>query len=183
MTTPPCNVSNAYSKKVNSFECMGYAVARGYADQLQTKTDGTGGGVDLIAPCGVAWQTVRGASGTPAGCKVAIDAEYASPSPFSTKNNLTLPLRVDGLPAELSSFELYRKLKGGKWDKHPNIAGQYLNALTFYATLFGESPVGAAGPLHTGTAPALPLSADIIGGLQRVAASVVLDHAEHWRKT
>ena len=80
-----------------------------------------------------------------------------------------------------SSVARYRKLSGGKWDKHPNMAGQYLNALVFYATLFGESPVGAAGPLDTGTAPALPLDAAILRGLQRVAESVVLDHSKHWR--
>ena len=32
---------------------------------------------------------------------------------------------------------LYRVF-GKKIDKHPNVAGQYLNALTFYATLFGK---------------------------------------------
>ena len=66
------------------------------------------------------------------------------------------------------------------------MAGQYLNALVFcsHATLLGESPVGAAGPLHTGKAPPLPLPAEIIKeALQRVAHSVVLDHAEAWRVT
>lgn len=62
-------------------------------------------------------------------------------------------------------------------------AGQYLNALVFYTTLFGKSPVGAAGPLPTGKTPTLPLSAEILGGLQRVAESVVLDHASHWHVT
>ena len=115
----------------------------------------------------------------PAGCKGAIDAEYSTPSPFTA--NLSLPLRVDGLPSSLRGFELYRKLGGGGWDKHPNMAGQYLNAVVFFATLFGESPVGAAGPLHTGKAPPLPLPAEIKEALQRVAHSVVLDHAEAWR--
>ena len=42
------------------------------------------------------------------------------------------------------------------------------------------SQVGAAGPLHSGAAPALPLSKEILLGLQRTAASVVLDHKQHW---
>lgn len=76
--------------------------------------------------------------------------------------------------------ELYRILGPHKFDKHPNQAGQYLNALVFYATLFGSSPVGAAGPLHSGKAPALPLQPTILAALQKIAAGVVLDHAEAW---
>ena len=60
---------------------------------------------------------------------------------------------------------------------------QYLNALVFFTTLFGTSPIGAAGPLHTGKAPELPLSPSILQGLQKVAHSVVLDHAEAWGVT
>ena len=45
---------------------------------------------------------------------------------------------------------LYRKY-GSVIDKHPNVAGQYLNALTFYATLFRKSPLGAAAPPPTGS--------------------------------
>lgn len=105
LTSPPCAKSKDYERKVNSFECMGYAVARGYMDRLRA---GAADGVDLVAPCGVAWQTTRGATPTPVACKAAIDAEYgaAAPSPFSAANNLTLPLRVDGLPANLKTFEL-----------------------------------------------------------------------------
>jgi hypothetical protein len=51
------------------------------------------------------------------------------------------------------------------------------------ATLFGESPVGAAGPLHSGKAPALPLAPEILQGLQKIAHSVVLDHADAWGVT
>ena len=63
------------------------------------------------------------------------------------------------------------------------MAGQYLNALVFYTTLFGESPIGAAGPLHTGKAPALPLHPEILSAFQKIAHSVVLDHAAAWRVT
>lgn len=174
LTRPPCNTSRTYSNKVNSFECMGYAVARGYMDQLWKPS------IDAVVPAGIAWQTMRGALHTPMSCKNAIDEEYISKSPFSNTSNLSLPLRVDGLPPNLAKLELFRKLENGDWDKHPNIAGQYLNALVFYTTIFRESPVGAAGPLKTGTAPRLPLEKDILNGMQRVAESVVLDHAEHW---
>jgi hypothetical protein len=101
LTNPSCETSGDFHAKVDSFECMGYAVARGYMEQLARP-----GGADLVAPCGVAWQVARGAPPTPAACKTAIDQEYTSPSPFSTANNLTLPPRVDGLPASLASFEL-----------------------------------------------------------------------------
>jgi hypothetical protein len=58
--------------------------------------------------------------------------------------------------------------------QHPNIAGQYLNALVFFATLFGKSPVGAAPPLITETgAGDKPLSAAQIKSLQTAAAGVV----------
>ena len=176
LTHPSCEVSGDYRTKVDSFECMGYAVARGYMDQLKP------GGADIVAPCGIAWQVVRAAKPTPPNCKASIDAEYTGASPFSRDNNLSLPLRVDALPASLASMELYRKLSNGNWDKHPNIAGQYLNALVFYATLFGSSPVGAAQPLQSGKAPPLPLQPAIIDALQRVAESVVLDHRSHWRQ-
>ena len=62
----------------------------------------------MIAPCGLAWQVSRGVTEIPASCKAAIDAEYDSASPFAGK--LSLPLKVAGLPASLSQFELYRIL-------------------------------------------------------------------------
>ena len=49
MTSPPCNISSDYQNKVGTFECMGYAIARGYYDQLSN-------GADMVAPCGLAWQ-------------------------------------------------------------------------------------------------------------------------------
>ena len=80
---------------------QGYAIARGYYDQLSH-------GADMIAPCGLAWQVARGVTAIPKGCKAAIDEEYSEPSPFA--GNLTLPLTVAGLPAALSQLELYRIL-------------------------------------------------------------------------
>lgn len=182
LTFPPCNTSGDYQAKVDSFPCMGYAIARGYYDQLSQ-------GADMIAPCGLAWQVSRGVTTIPTDCKNSIDKEYTTPSPFNSAANLSLPLKVAGVPSELSQFELYRILSkhpkphGGNFDKHPNMAGQYLNALVFFATLFGESPIGASGPLHTGKAPDLPLAPEILSGLQKIAHSVVLDHAAAWHVT
>jgi hypothetical protein len=124
-TAPPCDTSPVYHDKVDSFPCMGYAVARGYMDQLHSA------GADVIAPCGLAWQVSRGSIPLDAGCKAAIDAEYTSASPFTAANNLSFPLTVSGLPPALKSFELYRKLGGASWDKHPNMAGQYVHYHTF----------------------------------------------------
>ena len=69
---------------------------------------------------------------------------------------------------------LYRKF-GALIDKHPNVAGQYLNALTFYATLFRQSPVGAANPLPTGSTQAgdRPLTVRELHVLQTAAAGTV----------
>ena len=64
-------------------------------------------------------------------------------------------------------------LEKGK-NKHPNAAGQYLNACVFFATIFGESPVGAATVKGVTDDEAL--------GLQQVAAGVVLQHAKFWSK-
>ena len=59
--------------------------------------------------------------------------------------------------------------------QHPNIAGQYLNALTFYGTLFGKSPIGAAPPLITETgAGDKPLSSEQLATLQRAAHGAVV---------
>lgn len=177
LTRPSCESSEEWHTKVKSFSCMTYSVARGYLSQLKV------GGADIVAPCGIAWHVARNATPPLADCQRAVDAEYATATPFRAENNLTLPLRVDGLPASLSRLELYRKISGDVWDKHPNQAGQYLNALVFFVTLFDRSAVGAAGPLHTGAAPELPLKPATLLALQRVASSVVLDHSEHWRRS
>ena len=125
LTSPPCASDPHYHRLAGSFECMGYALARGYLDVAHSIT-----GVDRVAPCGLAWQAVRASPSIPAECKGLVDAQYADPLP------LQLPFKVAG--GALEGFMLYRKF-GASIDKHPNVAGQYLNALTFYATLFGAS--------------------------------------------
>jgi PKD repeat protein len=56
---------------------------------------------------------------------------------------------------------------------HPSLAGSYLSACTFYASLFRKSPVGASF-----TAGLDPLVAEI---LQQAASLVVLDSLDNWK--
>jgi len=143
LTDPPCESSSQYSDSVTDFECMGYSLARGYFSALED-------GADLVAPCGLAWQVVRGSKSIPEACKASVGAEYESPLA------LDLPLSVDGGAQESLILNLVYGSGAVGIDKHPNVAGQYLNALVFYATLFGKSPVGAAAP----SVPLTPLAGD-----------------------
>ena len=88
------------------------------------------------------------------------------------RSSVSLPGKVDG--GALPGFMLYRLLPGAI-DKHPNVAGQYLNALTFYATLTGKSPVGATAPLPTGSRASgdRPLSPAEMAALQTAALGAV----------
>lgn len=113
---------------IESFACMGYAVARGYLAAVERSS------ADLVAPAGLAWQAAHGVREVPASCKAHIDAQYDEP--------MRVPLLQD---AELPGLALHAH----SWDRvdiHPTRVGQYLNALTLFATLFGESPLGAAQP-------------------------------------
>lgn len=165
LTNPSCTTSSHYDDLAGNFSCMGYALARGYLGEKTTATGG--GGADMVAPCGLAWQVVRGVSEIPSGCKSIIDGQYLSAF------TLDLPFHVQG--GALPDFMLYRVFNGTNIDKHPNVAGQYLNALTFFTTLTGTSPVGAAPPLNTGDPSAgdRPLTATEILALQTAAAGTV----------
>jgi len=113
---------------LGSFPCMGYALARAYFSGLNH-------GADMVFPAGLAWMAVRGVTEIPAECKAAIDKEY------------TEPFELNLLPPadELRNLSMYLKVHG-QYDKHQTTVAQYLNALTLYATLFQESPEGAAPP-------------------------------------
>ena len=156
LTSPPCASDGQYHNEAGSFECMGYSLARDYLSAMK------GAGVDLVVPCGLAWQVVRGSTSIPAACKALVDAKYSQSFP------LGLPFKVDG--GALDGFMLYRKFPTFI-DKHPNVAGQYLNALTFFSALFGKSPLGAPPPLNTGSAAAgdRPLTAPQLKALQTAA--------------
>jgi len=165
LTDPPCNTSAHYHDMTRSFECMGYSVARSYLAAHTTLR-----GVSRVAPCGLAWQIVRGSTQIPSDCKALVDANYPSPL------NLSLPLRAPA--GTLPHFMLYRVFNGKTRttiDKHPNVAGQYLNALVMYATLMRKSPAGAAAPLPTGSAAAgdRPLTQYEMAALQFAAKSAV----------
>lgn len=162
LTDPSCSASNDWLSKVDTFECMSYAIARGY---MSAFTDVTAD-IDYIAPCGMAWMVARGSNPVPADCKAAIDREYFQP----LEHGLDLPLAV---PPHSDTTGIMLYLSNGQ-DKHPTVAGQYLNALVFYATIFQASPLGAAVPPEAG------LTADQAKGLQQVAEGVVLGHAEAW---
>ena len=110
-----------------------------------------------------AWQIVRAVPEIPTACKALVDSQYEQPFPIvSDRLTLTLTLALNApLPSlstspssppcslwlqhlpfhapggSLPELMLYRVF-GHTIDKHPNVAGQYLNALTFYAALFGK---------------------------------------------
>eukprot|EP00040_Diaphanoeca_grandis_P037518 m.244642 g.244642 ORF g.244642 m.244642 type:complete len:336 (-) comp33833_c2_seq1:64-1071(-) len=161
LTQPSCATSPHYHQIAGNFSCMGYALARAYlATQVLD-------GADMVVPCGLAWQVVRGVASIPTECKQLIDSQYTSPM------SLALPFKVPG--GSLPNQMLYRVFGGKDIDKHPNVAGQYLNALTFYTALFSKSPVGAARPLNTGSSSAgdEPLNATQILALQKAAEGTV----------
>jgi len=163
LTSPLCTSSPDYGSKVGSFDCMTYSVSRGYLEAFRQS------GVDVIVPCGMAWQVARGSTSVPAACRAAVDKEYSAPM------ELTLPLAV-GAHEDTSGITMYLKLSNGAWDKHPSMAGQYLNALTFYSVLFNASPLGAAAPATIG------ISKTQVTGLQQVAAMVGQTYRAHWVK-
>jgi len=167
MTSPNCSTNSSFKDMTGSFPCMAYANARGYLSA------GTVSGVDLVAPCGAAWMTVRGVQTIPAKCQALTDAQYGQPL-----RNVKLPILVQG--GTDRTLNLYRRTscmvkgvmqaccdhlgaarkcdkRGARFDKHPNILGQYLNAAVLFGTMFGISPVGAAMPLPTDGAGAFEL--------------------------
>jgi hypothetical protein len=156
--TGDCKTSSRYSHLVDTYDCMTYALARGYMNAFAY-------GADAVAPCGMTWEVARASTAIPTDCKKAIDAEY------SFDFNISLPLKITGQTKETKKIMLYRD--NGK-DKHPSPAGQYLNACVFYATIFNDSPVGAATIAGVTEDEAL--------GLQQVAAGVVLQHRSLWFK-
>lgn len=159
-----CKTSKQYQEKVGSYPCMQYSLARGALSML-------GQGADIVAPCGLAWQGATGSIEVPQECKRLIDDEYDSPLPVTlgALNATGALLRTN------PQRPLYIIHPDGTFDKHPNRVGQYLNALVFYTTLFGKSPVGAAAPLETqsdevvGARAEAPLSESERAALQELA--------------
>ena len=74
----------------------------------------------------------------------------------------------------VSNATLWLEAGGRSIDKHPNVAGQYLNAAVFFGTIFGgQSPIGAAMPLSTGSAAAEALGVAGLAGVPGVRSRVV----------
>jgi len=155
---PPVN-SPDWEASTAGFDCMSYSISRAYLSSFEL-------GVDMVAPCGEAWQVVRMSQSIPASCQMIIDKQYASPMP------IRLPI-TDVVHKDTSDIMLYIQNENGT-DKHPSPAGQYLNALVFYSLLFNSSAMGAAIPTDLNISQADALS------LQTIATGVVLQHRSVW---
>jgi len=155
---PPVN-SNDWEVSTAGFDCMSYAVSRAYLSTFKL-------GVDLVAPCGEAWQVARMSQSIPQSCQTLVDKQYQEPL------SIKLPI-TDVTHKDTSDIMLYIETDAGI-DKHPSPAGQYLNALIFYSLLFNSSSLGAAIPADIGTS-----QADAVN-LQIIASGVVLQHRGAW---
>lgn len=161
---------------IAGYPCMQYAISRGYFAALNIS------GADMVFPAGLTWQAVKGGEWPPSWCREIVDwgfdDRWAPNVPPPVDLGITAKKMLHGLQFNL--------MTGGHFDTHPSLVGQYLNALTLYATLFRESPVGSdAQPscksncISDGwvkTAPgelSPPLSRDIMLELQNAAATVV----------
>jgi len=186
-TLTDCNRTD-FHLKIDRQACQAYSLARAAAQTLRH-------GADVVVPAGFAWQAVRGSPDIPVECRALIDVEYPDEGPLAS---LQLPLAAKD-PADAlfttqeSALNLFRD-KGPAYfskfcndgchvDQHASINGMYLNALVFFATLFGEDPVGAAVP-DGATAmdgQLLPAVDPVVAAaLQRVARDVVMDHMDVW---
>lgn len=190
-TLSSCNTSDVFLSKVSDSPCQGYALARAYAETLLH-------GADVVVPAGLAWQAARGSPEIPTACQAAIDAEYATAGILS---KLDLPLRAaDPLDARWKGPEEAKRLfrdKGSNYtskycggdegchiDHHASIDSMYLNALVFFATLFRQSPVGAAVPdgKQSIDGMVLPAVSDLeeARAMQRIAHDIVLGNMDVW---
>lgn len=193
-TLSSCNTSDAFLSKVHTSPCQGYALARAYAETLLH-------GADVVVPAGLAWQAARGSPEVPPACRTLVDAEYATEGILS---KLDLPLRAaNPLDARWRDMQdakrLYRDKgpdyvskycgddEGCHIDHHASIDSMYLNALVFFATLFQESPIGAAVPdgKLSIDGMVLPAVTDLeeARAMQRIAHDIVLPHIDVWWDT
>jgi len=162
LTQPSCLApvnSPEWAASTVGFDCMSYSVSRAYLSAVDL-------GADMVAPCGEAWQVVRMSKSIPGSCQTIIDKQYSSPP------TIKLPI-TDVVHKDTSGIMLYLQTENGT-DKHPSSAGQYLNALVFYALLFNSSVVGAAIPTD------LNISQVDASSLQTIATGVVLQHRGAW---
>ncbi len=170
--------------KVKHFDCMTYSLARGC---LSTRSFGA----DMVAPCGLAWESVRSSGDMPWGpsrdCVEQIDLEYGSQHPSPLNGAAELPLLESSTP-DLTHLVLSNLTGTKNHTVYTNTAvGDYLDALVLFATLFGTSPLGSAQPLSDWQNPNAslpsPLSAKNASDLQALAESIVLSHYQVWGST
>lgn len=181
-----CKNTDFYTK-IETQVCQAYAIARASAESLRR-------GADVLVPAGLAWQIARGSEPIPADCKAAIDAEYPDGGPLE---HLPLPLQASN-PSDSrwkgsAAEKLFRDL-GPNYtspycpgnctnDHHPSILGMYLNSLVFYATIFNDTPIGAAIPDNKTVIDDMLLPAvdpEVAAVLQRIAHDTVMGHMDVW---
>eukprot|EP00854_Cymbomonas_tetramitiformis_P000900 gene900-1413_t len=187
-----------YRDLVHSVPCQTYALARGYEEMLDH-------GAEVLVPAGLAWHAARGEAAPEERCRELIDAEYTStsrlpPLPLRDRVNATEEA-IEAPWAGEKSLQLFRYTgHATKYcgechvDHHGSALGIYLNALVFYATLFGRSPEGATWPagqmvdgdllpgdgMVRGDNTTGAMTREEAETLQRIAAKVVLPHMEAW---
>jgi hypothetical protein len=186
LTNPPCSTAakGGWRAKVKDFDCMTYSLARGCLSTMSF-------GADMVAPCGLAWESVRSSGDMPWGpsrdCVEQIDLEYGSQHPSPLNNAAELPLLEPSTP-DLTHLVLSNRTGSGNHTGYIDTAvGEYLDALVLFATLFGTSPLGSAQPLSDWRKPNTslpsPLDAKNASDLQALAGSVVLSHYKVWGST
>lgn len=128
--TPDCMFNSTYNETIKSKDCMQYTLTRGYTDTLRH-------GSDWIAPCGLAWQIVRGESDPCEVGREIVDAQYDYDLPFS----VPFPVELSRQTRKTLERGIELQLDNGR-NNHQDFTGQYLNALVFYTLIFGEDPQG-----------------------------------------
>lgn len=168
LTRPNCSSSTDYHDAVGSYECMGYAEARA---ALRARADHA---VDRVAPTGLAQRIARGGRALPTRCRALVDREYEGPIEAAAG---LFNASCAGVAARVGTYERDER---GQLTKHPNVAGQYINALTLFATIFRRSPIGAPPPIRSGLSNlssrpenSAALSAAELSDLQQAAATAV----------
>lgn len=128
--TPDCMFNSTYNETVKTKDCMQYTLARGYTDTLRH-------GADWLAPCGLAWQIVRGEEDACEEGREIVDAQYDYDLPYEIPFSVELSEKT----RETLKRGIELQLDNGR-NNHQDFTGQYLNALIFYTMIFGEDPEG-----------------------------------------
>jgi len=183
--TATCMLNSDYNETVSSKDCMQYTLARGYTETLRH-------GSDMLAPCGLAWQIVRGESDSCELGREIVDEQYDYDLPFS----VPFPVELSDETKEILEAGIELQLDNGR-NNHQDFTGQYLNALVFYTIMFGEDPLGLPAKSllrHDRTNDDPPtwfwdysnetwivVPEGKAAALQEVASKLVYDNLDFWR--